>query len=492
MTIDQKSTELIILNRKTANKPVHHPLRVMQFGGGNFLRAFCDWMFDVLNKTTDFNGSVAVIKPTERGDYTELKNQEGLFHVALDGIRNGKLVSEVTLVESVSKVIQPYTEWDDYLALAEQPEMRFIVSNTTEAGIKFSSSDKQTDCPPHEFPGKLTLWLYHRFNYFKGAADKGCIVLPCELIEDNGDALQKTVVKYAEHWGLELEFITWVINCNYFCSTLVDRIVSGFPTDRKVAIEQQTCYKDDLLVAGEVYHSWVIKAPPIVQKELPFSKTDLNVVFVDDLKDYREMKVRILNGAHTSLVPVGYLAGIRTVKESMEDDLVSNHILQVLSKEIKPTLTNFPEKDIDTFINAVLDRFKNPTLKHFLIAISLNSTSKFQARLLPAFKEYTQTNGHFPKRIAFSLACLIRFYKGEFSGENIPVNDDASILEFFKDEWGQVTEQRQTLETLVKNVLSNTDIIGENLATYNGLVQFITNSINSIDEVGVKECLKAL
>ena len=492
MTIDQKSTELKILNRKTVNKPVNHPLRVMQFGGGNFLRAFCDWMFDVLNKTTDFNGSVAVIKPTERGDYTELKNQEGLFHVALDGIRNGKLVSEVTLVESVSKVIQPYTEWNDYLALAEQPEMRFVVSNTTEAGIKFSSSDKQTDCPPHEFPGKLTLWLYHRFNYFKGATDKGCIVLPCELIEDNGDALQKTVVKYAEHWGLELEFITWVINCNYFCSTLVDRIVSGFPTDRKVAIEQQTGYKDDLLVAGEVYHSWVIKAPPIVQKELPFSKTDLNVVFVDDLKDYREMKVRILNGAHTSLVPVGYLAGIRTVKESMEDDLVSNHILQVLSKEIKPTLTNFPEKDIDTFINAVLDRFKNPTLKHFLIAISLNSTSKFQARLLPAFKEYTQTNGHFPKRIAFSLACLIRFYKGEFGGENIPVNDDASILEFFKDEWGQVTEQHQTLEDLVTNVLSNTDIVGENLATYNGLVQFITNSINSIDEVGVKECLKAL
>ena len=492
MTIDQKSTELKILNRKTANKPVHHPLRVMQFGGGNFLRAFCDWMFDVLNKTTDFNGSVAVIKPTERGDYTELKNQEGLFHVALDGIRNGKLVSEVTLVESVSKVIQPYTEWNDYLALAEQPEMRFVVSNTTEAGIKFSSSDKQTDCPPYEFPGKLTLWLYHRFNYFKGAADKGCIVLPCELIEDNGDALQKTVVQYAEHWDLEPEFITWIINCNYFCSTLVDRIVSGFPTDRKVAIEQQTGYKDDLLVAGEVYHSWVIKAPPIVQKELPFSKTDLNVVFVDDLKDYREMKVRILNGAHTSLVPVGYLAGIRTVKESMEDDLVSNHILQVLSKEIKPTLTNFPEKDIDTFINAVLDRFKNPTLKHFLIAISLNSTSKFQARLLPAFKEYTQTNGHFPKRIAFSLACLIRFYKGEFSGENIPVNDDASILEFFKDEWGQVTEQRQTLADLVTNVLSNTDIVGENLATYNGLVQFITNSINSIDEVGVKECLKAL
>ncbi|MDO6470421.1 tagaturonate reductase [Maribacter sp. 1_MG-2023] len=492
MTIHKEITELQILNRKTTGKPVEYPVRVLQFGGGNFLRAFCDWMFDVLNKTTDFNGSVAVVKPTERGEYSELLNQDGLFHVVLDGLKDGNLVSEVTLVESVSTIIQPYKDWNAYLALAEVPELRFIVSNTTEAGIKFSEKDQKTDNPPHEFPAKLTLWLYHRFNYFKGAADKGCILLPCELIEDNGDALQKTIIQYAEHWGLETAFITWINNCNYFCSTLVDRIVSGFPTDRKVAIEQQTGYKDDLLVAGEVYHSWVIKAAPIVQKELPFSKTDLNVLFVDDLKEYREMKVRILNGAHTSLVPVGYLAGLRTVLESMNDDLVRNHVLQVLSEEIKPTLTNFSEKEIDAFINAVIDRFKNPTLKHFLIAISLNSTSKFQARLLPAFKEYTQINGHFPKRIAFSLACLIRFYKGEFDGEHIPVNDDANVLGYFNEEWRKVTEQHQTIENLVTNVLSNSDIVGENLTTYNGLVQFVTKSINSINEVGVKECLKAL
>lgn len=480
------------LNRTTANKPVQYPVRVMQFGGGNFLRAFCDWMFDVLNKTTNFNGSVVVVKPTKRGDYTELRTQEGLFHVALDGVRNGTLVSEVTLVESVSKVIQPYTEWNDYLALAEAPEMRFIVSNTTEAGIKFSNTDKQTDCPPHEFPAKLTLWLHHRFTHFNGAADKGCILLPCELIENNGVELQRTILEYIKFWNLGQDFAAWIVNHNYFCSTLVDRIVSGFPEARKLEIATQIGFNDDLLVAGEDYHSWVIKGPKLVQNELPFAKTDLNVQFVDDLSDYREMKVRVLNGAHTSLVPVGYLSGLRTVKESMDDALVSNHVLQVLSSEIKPTLTNFSESEVDAFINAVIDRFKNPTLKHFLLAISLNSTSKFQARLLPAFREYTALNGTFPKRIAFSLACMIRFYKGSFNNETIDVNDDAQALEFFKTEWNKVDDGGQTLEALVQHTLANKTIVGDDLSNYNGLVAFVTEKIQEIENKGVKYCLENL
>lgn len=480
------------LNRTTASKPVIYPVRIMQFGGGNFLRAFCDWMFHVLNKTTDFKGSVAVIKPTERGDYHALKAQEGLFHVALDGVRNGQLFSEITLVESVSQVIQPYTEWDKYLQLAEQPELRFIISNTTEAGIVFSEKDKQTDVPPHEFPGKLTLWLYHRFHYFNRSKDKGCVLLPCELIENNGAALKKTIIEYANHWGLEQEFIAWIENYNYFCSTLVDRIVSGFPEDRIEQIETQLGFRDKLLVAGEDYHSWVINAPALVQAELPFAQTTLNVQFVDNLADYREMKVRILNGAHTALVPVGYLAGLRTVKDGMDDDDVRNHILQVLTEEVKPTLINFNNKEIDTFVNAVINRFKNPTLKHYLIAISLNSTSKFQARLLPAFKDYTSIFGVFPKRIAFSLACMILFYKGHFNGENIPVNDDAKVLSFFINEWQKVSEGDQTIEDLVARVLSNVSIVGEDLSAYTGLVYFISNSIKNIENLGVKAYLKTL
>ncbi|MDO7172481.1 tagaturonate reductase [Mariniflexile sp. AS56] len=490
--IEEQSIKLKTLDRVTANRPTVHPVRVMQFGGGNFLRAFCDWIFDVLNKTTDFNGSVAIVKPTKRGDYSELRSQDGLFHVALDGVRNGKLVSEITLVESVSQVIQPYTQWEDYLALAEQPAMRFIVSNTTEAGIKFSNADKQTDVPPQEFPAKLTLWLYHRFIHFNGEANKGCILLPCELIENNGDALKESILEYAKLWNLTEEFQTWIINHNYFCSTLVDRIVSGFPDVRKSEISKQIGFKDDLLVAGEDYHSWVIKGPALVQDELPFSKTDLNVQFVNDLSDYREMKVRVLNGAHTSLVPVGYLAGLRTVKESMDDEVVKNHVLQVLSTEVKPTLINFSDSDIDTFIASVIDRFKNPTLKHYLLAISLNSTSKFQARLLPAFREYTALKGTFPKRIAFSLACMIRFYKGEFNNETIAVNDDPKALEFFQNQWDKVDSGAQNLAELVENILTNEIIVGDDLSTYNGLVPFITSTIKDIETNGIAAALTTL
>ncbi|AXT50254.1 tagaturonate reductase [Aquimarina sp. BL5] len=481
------------LNRTTANKTIKHPIKVMQFGGGNFLRAFCDWMFDTLNKTTDFNGSVAVIKPTERGDYSALKEQEGLFHVALDGFEKGQLISEITLVESVNLIIQPYTHWEAYLKLAEQPELRFIVSNTTEAGIKFSEEDKKSDSPPKEFPAKLTAWLYHRFNYFKGEKNKGCILLPCELIENNGDVLKETVLEYAKHWNLETAFISWVKENNYFCSTLVDRIVSGYPEARASEIIKQTGFNDNLLVAGEYYHSWIIKGNAIVQKELPFSQTNLNVQFVDSLSTYREMKVRILNGAHTSLVPVGYLASIKTVKDSMGDALVSNHIKQILSQEIKPTLTNhFKTLEIDAFIDAVLDRFKNPTLQHYLIDISLNSTSKFQARLLPAFKEYIALEGTFPKRIAFSLSCLLLFYKGHFNNQTIVIKDDAEILAIFKTEWDKVDQGEQTVLNLVKILLSNEKIVGEDLTTIEGLVETITNNINNIEALGVKESLKNL
>ncbi len=488
----QLTTNMKTLNRSAINKPVQYPERILQFGGGNFLRAFCDWMIDVLNKQTDFNGSIVVVKPTKRGDYSELREQEGLFHVALDGIRNGKLISEVTLVESVSRVIQPYLEWKDFLATAEQPEMRYIISNTTEAGIKFSEEDQITDTPPHEFPAKLTLWLHHRFTHFNGAADKGCVLLPCELIEDNGDALRKTILTYASKWNLGYDFQDWITEHNHFCSTLVDRIVSGYPKDRANEIEEKIGFNDPLLVAGEEYHSWVIKAPSFMQKELPFSKTNLNVQFVDQLSSFREIKVRILNGAHTSLVPVAYLAGLRTVKESMDSELINHHVLALLSTEVKPTLTDFSEQEIDTFINAVLDRFKNPTLKHYLIDISLNSTSKFKARLLPAFNQFTELKGAFPKRIAFSLACLIRFYKGEFNGQTIALNDNKTILDFFKEEWSKVDAEIQTVSNLVENVLSNENIFGDDLTKHEGLTGFIEKSLKAIENNGVVSFLEKL
>ena len=479
------------LNRQTTNKPKTLPLKVMQFGGGNFLRAFVDWMIQVLNNETDFHGGVAIIKPTERGDYQELKSQDGLFTVVLDGIKNGELVAEKTLVDCVQKVVNPYSEWESYLELAKNPNIRFIVSNTTEAGIMFNAADVLEDNPPKEFPAKLTIWLYHRFQYFGNDITKGCIFLPCELIEDNGATLKSVILEYAEHWNLHSDFVNWIYTANYFCSTLVDRIVSGYPADRAENIQSELDYEDNLLVAGEYYHSWVIKAPEFVKKELPVANTDLNVEFVDDLVSYREMKVRILNGSHTSMVPVGYLAGFRLVKDVMDDEFVSRFIETLLMQEIIKTL-DFPDAVLHKFVQDVLDRFRNPLLKHQLISISLNSTSKFVARLLPTLTDYYVAQGSLPKRIVFGLSALIRFYKGEFNGEKIELNDDAKVLNFFASNWGKYESNDLKMNILVGVILSNTSVWGKDLTRFEGLVEMVTQNIISIENNGVLATLKTL
>lgn len=479
------------LNRKTTGIPATLPLKVLQFGGGNFLRAFVDWMVQVLNTETDFNGGVAVIKPTERGDYSDLKSQDGLFHVLLDGIRDGAMVSEKCLVTSVQKIIHAYTEWDAYLALAKNPGIRFVVSNTTEAGIRFNSEDAFEDAPPKEFPAKLTLWLYQRFEYFQGDYSKGCVLLPCELIENNGKALQEVVLKYIDHWNLNDDFKNWVASANHFCSTLVDRIVSGYPVDRAAMVQKELDYEDKLLVAGEWYHSWVIEAPEIVSEELPFAKTNLNVTFVNDLAPFREMKVRILNGAHTSMVPVGYLGGMRLVSETIEDEAVGGFIQDLLMEEVLPTL-DFPQQVKQKFVNDVLDRFRNPSIKHRLISISLNSSSKFVTRLLPTMKDYYTSKGILPKRIVFSLACLIRFYKGEFNTEEIPLKDDIRVLGFFQDEWKKFDDNKFNINNLTNSVLSNTLIWGEDLTKFEWLQELVNKYLMEIESEGILEALKKI
>ncbi len=479
------------LNRQSTHTTNTRPMKVMQFGGGNFLRAFVDWMVHVLNNETDFNGGVGVIKPTERGDYEILKSQDGLFTVVLDGIKNGELVAEKILVDCVQEIVNPYTEWDAYLEFAKNPDLRFVVSNTTEAGIKFNAEDGFGDHPPKEFPAKLTLWLYKRFQHFGNDAAKGCVLLPCELIEDNGAALKKTVLQYAEHWHLGEDFMNWIYTANHFCSTLVDRIVSGYPTERANKIQSELGYEDKLLVAGEYYHSWVIQADEIVQQELPFSRTALNVTFVDDLVSYREMKVRILNGAHTAMVPVAYLAGLRLVKEAMDDETVSHFVESLLIKETVTTL-NFPDTVTHKYVEDVLDRFRNPLLKHQLISISLNSTSKFVARLLPTFKDYYIAKRKLPPRIVFGLSALIRMYKGEFEDGKIELKDDAKVLNFFTSNWRKYDDKEMEMNTLVGVILSDMSIWGEDLTTYEGFVQAVAENIISIEQIGVLATLKNL
>jgi tagaturonate reductase len=479
------------LNRTTTKKSKILPLRIMQFGGGNFLRAFVNWMVQRLNEETHFDGGVVIVKPTDRGDYETLKSQDGLFTVVLNGFKNDKPAEEKYLIDCVQEVVNPYSEWAAFLKLAENKDLRFVVSNTTEAGIKFNPEDNYNDLPPKEFPAKLTIWLYHRFRFFSGESSRGCIILPCELIEHNGTRLKEVIRQYAGHWNLDTDFIHWISASNYFCNTLVDRIVSGYPTELAADLQSELGYRDKLLVAGEYYHSWIIAADKTVEKELPFAQTDLNVSFVNDLTPYRQMKVRILNGAHTALVPVGYLAGKRLVKECMDHPLLYSFIESLLRQEVIKTF-DFPEETKQKYVRDVLDRFKNPSLVHKLMDISLNSASKFVTRLLPTLKDFYTLNRQLPPRIVFSLSALIAFYRGEFNGEKIQLKDDPEILSIFSLNWKKYDRKEQTLANMVSSILGNSAIWNEELTKINGLTEMVTDYVDQIQNNGILSILKTI
>ena len=478
-----------VLNSSAFQSRKSLPIKVMQFGGGNFLRAFVDISIQKINSATNFNAGVAVVKPTERGDYKALKSQDGLFSVNLEGYANDKFVQELTLVDCVQKVVNPYTEWDAYLSLAELPDLRFIISNTTEAGIVFNTDDTFDSNPPKEFPAKLTVWLFHRFKHFKGDADKGCMFLPVELIEKNGEALKDCILQYAQQWHLGKAFKYWIVHSCTFYNTLVDRIVSGYPKDKIEQIEAKLDYTDQLAITGELYHSWLIEGPEDILAEFPFHKTDLNIELVTDLDSYRNLKVRILNGAHTSMVPVAYLLGERLVKDAMDNVNVVEFIKNVLMNEVLITL-DFPQDYKQQFANDVLTRFKNPALEHKLISISLNSTSKFVTRLLPTLKDYLEITGSLPVNITFALSALVRFYEGNFNNEKIDLNDKSSILEYFSNTWQQFRENNIDLNTLTSQILGNTDIWNEDLNQISGLTSNITNNLSNIEQYGFEEAVR--
>lgn len=466
------------LNRKTTNLLAKKPLKVLQFGGGNFLRAFTDWMIDELNQQTDFNAGVIIVKPTEGGDYTALRNQEGLFHVQTKGVKNGELIADIQLINCVQQIIHPYLEWDAFLKSAEIATLRFIVSNTTEAGIQFNPNDRKTDRPPKEFPAKLTQWLYHRWQYFQGHPNSGCIHLPCELIEQNGRQLKTCILAYADLWQLNEGFKYWINQHNHFCNTLVDKIVSGFPKDNIKTIYNTIGFKDELIVDGEPYHIWVIEASKEIQVELPFAKTGLNVVFTDDLAPYRQLKVRILNGAHTTMVPYGYLAGINTVREAVEDKDVGAFLHNALFEEILPTL-DFPQATLEKYTNDVLDRFKNPFIDHQLISIALNCTAKFRTRVLPSLLAYYQEKGILPKNLIAAFAALLYFYKGKRGTQDIPLKDSEEVLSFFKSLWQKWDKKVINTQQLVLTVLQKEALWGQDLTQIKGLTIALTKSINS-------------
>ncbi|MEX1241716.1 MAG: tagaturonate reductase [Cyclobacteriaceae bacterium] len=458
------------LNRNTASKPLAHPVKILQFGEGNFLRAFADWMVDMMNEKSDFNGAVQIVQPIAQGMGEKVNSQDGLYHVVLNGIRQGQPIREIRLITCIEGVINPFEDYQGYLKAGENPDLRFIISNTTEAGITFSSNDKDPEVLPETFPGKLTALLYHRYKTFQGEANRALTILPCELIEKNGETLRNTILQYIAQWNLEEGFRKWITEHTLFCDTLVDRIVPGFPRDTVQQVWDETGYKDDLVVTGETFHLWVIQpkteqTPRIeaLRKALPLERAGLQVQFVKDLTPYRTRKVRILNGAHTAMVPVGYLLGLRTVREVIDDPVAGDFIRKTLEEEIIPTL-DLPKEELQQFARDVIERFQNPFIRHELMSIALNSISKFQVRVLPSVLEYIRRTGNLPQRLLYALAALILFYKGEWKGETIALNDTPSVLTFFKKAWSN-----KDLNVVIEHVLSNEELWKTDLTKIDGL-----------------------
>ena len=392
---------------------------VMQFGEGGFLRGFVDYFFHKLNEQGLYDGKIVVVQPIENGMCQMLADQNCEYNLFLRGIDNGQVVNEHTHITSISRALNPYTQYQEYMKLAENPDLRVIVSNTTEAGIEYLGTEKLTDTPPKSFPAKLTQFLYKRFQL----GLKGFILMPCELIDNNGDNLKACVLKYADLWDLDERFKNWIEQENDFCNTLVDRIVTGYPRDEIEELTKQIGYTDNLINTAEIFHLWVIEGHH--EDELPFNKAGYNIVWTDDAKPYKKRKVRILNGGHTSMVLGAYLYGLETVGECLKDEKVSAFLKKCLFEEIVPTLGN-TDTDVK-FAEAVLERFSNPFIKHQLLSIALNSVSKFQVRVLPTILEYKEQFGTYPVALTASLAALIAFYKTD------KANDGAEIMAYMKD-----------------------------------------------------------
>ncbi len=392
--------------------------RIIQFGEGGFLRSFADMFVHIMNEKGLFDGKVVVVQPIEKGLVNVLNEQKGVYHQYLRGIENGEVINSVTEVHSISRGVNPYNDYQAYLDLAHNPDMRFIISNTTEAGIEYLGTEKLADTPPKSFPAKLTALLYERYK----CGLPGFVLFCCELIDHNADLLKEYVIRYAKLWELPDGFVEWIERENHFCNTLVDRICTGYPKDEAEALCAELGVQDKLLNTAEIFHLWVIEGN--FEDEFPLKKAGINVIWTDDVTPYKKRKVRILNGAHTSMVLAARLYGLTTVKECLDNPNVSAFLKKTLNDEIIPTLGNTDE-DI-AFGNAVLERFANPFVKHLLLSIALNSVSKFRARVLPTILEYREKFGKLPKCLTMSLWALIAFYRTD------EANDGEEIVRFMK------------------------------------------------------------
>lgn len=472
-----------------------YPEKVLQFGEGNFLRAFADWMIDLANESGAYHGSVVVCQPVGRRPATNLLSQGCVYTVAMRGLENGELVEKFRPITSVSRCLNPMQDYDELMKLAESNQLEVIISNTTEAGIAYHEGDRLEDRPQTSYPGKLCAFLYRRYAAFHGAADKGLLILPAELIDDNGTKLLEIVERYAREWGLEEDFLRWLETSNAFCNTLVDRIVTGYPKDSIEEFDQKLGYHDEALVACEPFNLWVIEGSDVWKEKFPLHRTEANVLWTKDVRPYKKRKVRILNGSHSAVVSLAYLAGYDTVLSFFKDSLLGDFERQLIAREIIPVV-DLPKEELTSFADAVMERYCNPFIRHYLLDITLNQSSKFRARCLPTMREYQQINGKPAPYFSLSLAGMLRFFRiqeenGAWygtreNGERYQVRDDEAVLRFFAELW-----QKDDLQQVVHEALSSPLLWGDEApATLDSMEETVRNDLQMILNDGISAAVK--
>jgi tagaturonate reductase len=470
------------------------PEKVLQFGTGVLLRGLPDYFIDKANRMAIFNGRVVMVKTTVRGDTAAFEKQQGLYTLCVRGIEDGKKTEENIINSSISRVLNANSEWQQVLECAHNQNLQIIISNTTEVGIKLINDDIGLN-PPLSYPGKLLAFLYERFVAFEGSTKSGVVIIPTELIIDNGKKLESIVLELAHLNGLNDNFIEWLEQCNYFCNSLVDRIVTGMPDEEiRTKIEDELGYKDELLTVCESYRLWAIEGDDHIKNIVSFAGADRGMVIQPDIGLYRELKLHLLNGAHTLSCGIAFLSGIDTVKQAMDDVFMEKYIADLMQHEIAPSIPyKTDDETVHIFITKVLDRFRNPHINHFWKNITLNYTQKMKMRCLPVLLNHYQDNKSVPELFALGFAAYLAFMKplkqngkeffGEFQGQPYLIEDE--IADKFYKMW-----QHFPLNEIAEEALGNTAIWGTDLTTLPGFAQSVTNNLNSIFNNGMKNTLE--
>ncbi|MCD0479344.1 tagaturonate reductase [Chryseobacterium sp. LC2016-29] len=463
------------LNRQNSGIDTKLPIKIVQFGGGNFMRGFTDYVIDKMNKEAGFNAGIVNLQATPNGSIQKMEDQDNLYTLFNRGIKKDEIIDHKQIISAIQKSVNPYANYDEFLALAKEEELEFIFSNTTETGIAYDETETSYEGPHKNFPAKVAVLLHERYKHFNGATDKGLRIIPCELIEDNAFALRNIILKYAQLWNLEEGFVQWINQSNYFHNTLVDRIVPGYPKDDVGSYEEQLDYEDQNMVVSETFLLFVIQDAGNLNERIPFNKINEQILVVDDIQPYRLRKVRILNGGHTLMLAPAILSGKELVKEAIDDQFIGKFLSDAIFNEVNPTL-GLDEAELKDFAEEVFDRFRNPFIKHHLASIALYFVSKFKVRVLPSLLTYVENNGKLPVNLTFSLASLIRFYQGSFGEKALPLNDEEGIIAKFKEIW-----MNEDYEKVAELALSETSFWDTDLTKVEGLKTAIAKALYEID-----------